>query len=170
VVKHKDGRPVAGCVVYLGELEVATTPKESRIVQKDKALHPRVTVVTTGSTVQFPNFDPVLHNIYSLSPTQTFDLGLYGTGESRGQKFDTPGLVEVYCSIHSQMNAVIIVTSNPYFTTTDQKGRFRINNVPPGAYPLHFWSESAGTQTRLLFVAASLTTDVDVVFSPPPKK
>lgn len=119
-----------------------TPPAEPALIdQRDKAFVPRVLPVLAGSKVLFKNSDAVLHNVYSRSGAQTFDLGAFPRAESRSTLFDQPGRVDVFCAIHTNMHAIVLVQENPYFATTDARGYFEIRSVPPGSYGLKVWTE-----------------------------
>jgi plastocyanin len=136
-------------VVYLKGVKVdAATPPVMRaeIRQEHETFSPRVVAVTRGSTVDFPNFDPFFHNVFSLSGAGTFDLGRYPNGQSRSRQFTRAGIVKVYCHIHSQMSATILVLDHPFFATPEADGEFTIANVPPGQYTLVGWHERVGEQ------------------------
>ena len=116
--------------------------------QRDLTFHPQVLPIVVGTTVDFPNRDNLFHNVFSYSQPKEFDLGRYPTGESRSVRFDRPGVVRVYCDIHSHMNATILVLENPYFAVPDDQGVFVIKNVPNGAYVMKLWygRDLAGSQ------------------------
>ena len=97
--------------------------------------------------MDFPNSDRIYHNVFSLSKTRPFDLGRYAAGRSKPVKFDRPGIVRVFCDIHSHMNAFILVFSHPFFALTDADGRYRIDNVPPGTYNLVAWNEGVSSES-----------------------
>ncbi len=103
-----------------------------QIRQEHESFSPRVVAVTRGSTVDFPNFDPYFHNVFSLSGAGTFDLGRYPEGQTRTRQFTKPGIVKVYCHIHSHMSATIVVLDHPDFATPDDRGTFALNGVPAG--------------------------------------
>lgn len=145
-------------VAYAGALP----PGRAQIRQEHESFSPRVVAITRGSTVDFPNFDPYFHNVFSLSGAATFDLGRYPDGQTRSRQFTRPGLVKVYCHIHSQMSATILVLDHPYFATADENGRFVIPNVPPGDYTLIGWHERVGEQASRISVAAGQTTTTEV--------
>ena len=120
--------------------------------QRNEAFVPHVLAIMTGTTVDFPNTDKFYHNVFSLSKTKTFDLGRYAAGNSRPVRFDRPGIVRVFCDIHSHMNAFILVFSHPFFAMTDAAGRYRIENVPPGTYGVIAWNEGTSSETRPITV------------------
>lgn len=116
--------------------------------QRNETFVPHVLAITTGTTVDFPNSDAFYHNVFSLSKTKPFDLGRYAAGRSRQVRFDRPGIVRVFCDIHSHMNAFILVFGHPFFAMTDAEGRYRIENVPPGTYGVIAWNEGTSSETR----------------------
>ena len=119
-------------------------PGTFQIVTRNKILIPHVLAIPVGSTVGFPNDDPISHNLFSLSSNNAFDLGLYRKGAGKTQKFDTPGIVNIYCNVHPNMSAVIHVLSTPYFGFADANGGFSVGDVPPGKYRLVVWNEQGG--------------------------
>ncbi len=102
--------------------------------QKNKAFEPHLLVVTKGSTVQFPNLDPWFHNVFSLFNGKKFDLGLYEAGSSRTVHFDREGVSYIFCNIHPEMSAVVVVVASPYYAVAEKGGEFSIAGVPPGRY------------------------------------
>ena len=112
-----------------------------QLVQRNKSFEPHVLVVPVGSVVEFPNRDPFFHNVFSLFEGKRFDLGLYEAGTTRNVIFDKPGISYIFCNIHSEMSAVVIAVSSPYYGISDQHGRVTIPNVPPGRYTLRIWYE-----------------------------
>jgi hypothetical protein len=116
--------------------------------QRNETFVPHVLAITTGTIVDFPNSDKFYHNVFSLSKTKPFDLGRYATGNSRPVRFDRPGIVRVFCDIHSHMSAFILVFSHPFFALTDAEGHYRIENVPPGTYGVVAWNEGNSSDSR----------------------
>jgi len=116
--------------------------------QRNETFVPHVIAIMTGTTVDFPNSDKFYHNVFSLSKTRTFDLGRYAAGHSQSVRFDRPGIVRVFCDIHSHMNAFVLVFSHPFFAVTDAEGRYRIDNVPPGTYGVIAWNEGTWSETK----------------------
>jgi plastocyanin len=114
-----------------------------RMDQKNETFVPHVLAIPAGTTVDFPNSDHTYHNVFSLSKTKSFDLGRYAVGRSKAIRFDRPGIVRVFCDIHSHMSAFILVFAHRYFAMTDEEGLYRIESVPPGTYTVMTWNESA---------------------------
>ena len=102
--------------------------------QRRETFVPHVLAITAGTTVDFPNHDRTYHNVFSLSKAKRFDLGRYAAGTSKSVRFDRPGIVRVFCDIHSHMNASILVFGHRFFAVTDEQGRYEIDRVPPGHY------------------------------------
>jgi plastocyanin len=144
---------VGQAVVWLeSATPIATKPVEVEISTASKEFTPHVLVIPAGSTVAFPNHDPFNHNVFSLSKENPFDLGLYGRGARRSAQFSRPGIVSVYCNVHAQMSALVIVRDNPYFAQPGSDGWFTIAAVPAGKYVLHAWHERAREVTQELTV------------------
>jgi plastocyanin len=152
-------------VLYLKgvRFDGALPPARAQIRQEQESFSPRVIAVPRGSTIEFPNFDPYFHNVFSLSGAGTFDLGRYPSGQSRSRQFTRAGIVKVYCHIHSQMSATIMVFDHPWFTTADADGAFTIPNVPPGEYTLVGWHERVGEQAGRITVSSGETSTASVV-------
>jgi plastocyanin len=132
--------------------------------QRDQTFVPHVLAITVGTTVDFPNNDLTFHNVFSLSKTRTFDLGRYSRGRSKSVRFDRPGVVRVFCDIHSHMSAFILVFAHSYFAVTDRAGRYVIPGVPPGTYALAVWHEGDVRETRTVTIPdAGAAIDVDFV-------
>ena len=134
----------SGVVVWLDPATAAPPPAASaraRMVQKDKSFQPHLLTISAGSTVDFPNFDPIFHSAFSNYNGQPFDVGLYPPGANRSVRFTRPGVVRVFCNIHAAMSAVIVVLDTPYFSSTKKDGSFEIAGVPPGAYWLRLFHE-----------------------------
>jgi plastocyanin len=152
-------------VVYLQDVSTgAVVEKKHAIRQKDLQFAPRVSVVVKGTTVDFPNEDKVFHNVFSLSSTARFDLGLYRSGSSKSVQFRRPGVVDVFCNIHPEMSSRVLVVPTTFFATTDASGKFRIDGVPEGTYPIVVWQaygeEKRGQVKVEAGKAATVTFDV----------
>ena len=151
-------------VVYLETAPAAAIapPAEPyRMEQVGLTFEPHVLPIVRGSTVEFPNRDVVFHNVFSLSKAQSFDLGRYPSGSSRSVRFAKPGIVKVFCHIHSDMSAIIVVLDNPYFATPDRDGRFSIRGIPPGDYRVVPWHERARAAARSIRVDVGQVTRAD---------
>jgi hypothetical protein len=122
---------------------VRTSPGRQipQLVQRNKSFEPHVLIVQAGSTVQFPNKDPLFHNVFSLFDGRRFDLGLYEGGSSNSARFDRPGASFLFCNIHPEMSAVILAVDTPYFALSDRAGHVVIPGVPDGRYCLQVWYE-----------------------------
>jgi plastocyanin len=145
VVVIKDGHPQsshAGVVVYLKGVPNAlpdTSKMVFRVQQREKQFTPRVSVALLGSVIEFPNEDNIFHNVFSLSKALKFDLGLYKSGASKSVKAKKPGVIDVYCNIHPQMAAKVLVLDTKYYAMTETDGQFKIQDVPAGSYELVAW-------------------------------
>ncbi|MBI3492760.1 MAG: carboxypeptidase regulatory-like domain-containing protein [Acidobacteria bacterium] len=129
--------------------------------QRNETFVPHVLAITTGTTVDFPNSDKFYHNVFSLSKTRPFDLGRYAAGNSRPVRFDRPGIVRVFCEIHSHMNAFILVFGHPFFAMTDAEGRYRIENAPPGTYGVIAWNEGTSSASKPVTVPDGGVAEMD---------
>jgi plastocyanin len=139
-------------------LQVVTTKK---ISQKKAMFSPHVLPVVVGTTVEWPNFDDIYHNVFSISDAKQFDLGFYKDPVVKSVTFDKPGRVDVFCSIHASMNCIILVVENPWFAVTDGKGAYVIPNVPPGAYKLKAWHDRMPSQVREITVPETGVVNAD---------
>lgn len=154
-------------VVYLPDADGPNPASRGKpnpqLEQIDQSFRPRVLGVPVGSVVDFPNLDPVYHNVFSYSKAKRFDLGRYGKGKSKSIRFDKPGLIKVFCDIHSNMSAFIFVAETPWVTQPDPSGNFSFADVPPGTHILKLWHPDRGMQTIEVEVGAG-TTRVDLKF------
>jgi plastocyanin len=119
-------------------------PMTYQMTTRGKAVVPHVLAIPVGSTVEFPNDDPISHNLFSLSSNNSFDLGLYRRGAGKAHVFESAGIVNVYCNVHPNMSAVIHVMATPYFSFADAAGNYAIGEVPAGRYRLFAWNEQGG--------------------------
>lgn len=165
-----DADAVQNVVIYLqgGEaLRQAAAPIDSSLErpvmrQEDEAFVPHVLPIRVGTTVEFPNGDPLFHDVFSLSSTKTFELHRYPQGESRTVTFARPGVVDVFCHIHSDMAGYIVVVDNGYYTIPDSAGAFHLDGVPPGDYRLVAWYERSGPVVARVHVDAGGVTRQDM--------
>lgn len=143
-------------VVWLvGAHAPQAAPDTVEMATENKQFVPRLVLLPIGSTVAFPNHDPFNHNVFSLSPEQPFDLGLYGRGGARTVTFGTAGIIRVYCNVHAQMRALIVVRESGLATQPGADGAFKLEQVPPGDYVVHLWHERAPEVTQQLRVGAA---------------
>ncbi|MGH7287272.1 MAG: hypothetical protein ACREI8_04565 [Myxococcota bacterium] len=161
-VRLADAGPI---VVYLEAVRApaprAPTPG-AEIRQRLARFEPGFTVVPVGGSVRMPNDDTIFHNVFSYSRPNDFDLGLYRGGEARTVRFEQPGLVRIYCSIHERMNGLIFVTPSSLFAIPAASGSYRISDVPAGSYRLHVWSERLPAWSRELELRPDERAEVDV--------
>ncbi len=174
VLVHEDksespGKPAADAVVFL-----ETVPKgdgfnrakekldpHPTMASKDKAFVPQVLPVLEGTTVDFPNDDHILHNVFSLSKIKPFDLGLFNHGAKKDVNFSKSGLVKVYCNIHEAMVGYILILENPFFTKTDSSGNFTISDVPTGKYKVVAWHRySSDTSSKDIILGGAKEVSV----------
>jgi plastocyanin len=155
---------LANVVIYLEPTASAPPPPPVRasLEQRDERFQPRVLVVPVHSTIDFPNRDDVYHNVFSLSETRTFDLGRYGRNASKSVRVDRPGVVRVFCHIHADMSAAIVVVDGPAFATPDSAGRYALGSLPPGDYTVVGWHERSNPVRRVVHVDAGETTRLDL--------
>jgi plastocyanin len=156
VRKHRD---YSGVVIWLDPVDRAAPAAPVRrveMLQKDKQFQPHVIAISLGSTVDFPNEDPIFHNAFSNFSGKPFDVGLYPPGTSRAVTFKNPGIVRVFCNIHSTMSAVIAVLRTPWFAVSQATGKYVIPNVPAGEYQLHLFHERALSE-NLQFLERRIT-------------
>jgi plastocyanin len=160
---ERQAEDVGQAVVWLATPQpVALRPVRAEITTAEKQFSPHVLVVPVGSTVTFPNHDPFNHNVFSLSDEHPFDLGLYSRGQTRSVKFDRAGIIRIYCNVHAQMSALVVVRDNPYFTQPSSDGSFSLPPVPAGHYELHAWHERSPEVTRELEVLAGGIDSLDL--------
>jgi len=143
--------PAAGAKVA-AKRPVATP---TQLTTRSKAVVPHVIAVPAGSTVAFPNDDPISHNLFSLSSGNAFDLGLYRKGAGKTHKFDSPGVVNVYCNVHPNMSAVVHVMSSPWYVFADAAGNYSLADVPAGKYRLIAWNEQGGSVESPIEITAA---------------
>lgn len=139
-------------VVWVDDVKAKPRPARATITMQGKTFVPKVTVVPVGSTVDFPNQDPILHNVFSVSGENRFDLDLYKRPKSGSVTFQVAGLVRVYCNIHPQMSAIVMVRDNPFFAKAGPDGSFRIEGVPAGRHVLKAWHERGGESSTEVVV------------------
>jgi hypothetical protein len=156
--------PLTNLVIYLepGPPAVSGPVRPAEMRQHGERFVPHVLPILVGSTVDFPNDDPVYHNVFSLSSARSFDLGRYPRGHSKQITFPKSGVVQVFCHIHADMSAYILVLQNAFFTVPDSAGRFQLDDVPPGEYRLVAWHERTKPITRTVRVEAGQATSLQL--------
>jgi plastocyanin len=153
-------------VVYLetaprGAFEQADSPR-AVMNQRNETFVPHMLAIMTGTTVEFPNSDRIYHNVFSLSKPATFDLGRYAAGRSKAVRFDRPGIVRVFCEIHSHMSAFILVFGHPFFAMTDNDSGYRLVNIPAGTYNVVAWNEGVSSDPASVTVPSGGTAELDI--------
>jgi plastocyanin len=160
VVLDPKGLPVADAAVVLYPLSPgASRPQASTTIeQRGSEFIPYVTVVQTGTAIEFPNNDTIKHHAYSFSTAKKFEIKLYAGKPSRPVIFDKPGEVVIGCNIHDWMEAHVLVVDSPYFARTAPDGKAVMANVPAGRYRLQLWHpQQKSEQTQ---------NDIDIPSSP----
>ncbi len=158
--KDKKHAPGANSVVWIPGLPpsapAGTAPGAAmpEMASQEKRFTPHILAVTAGTEVSFPNRDPIFHNVFSLTPEDKFDLGLYRKGASKSVRLTTPALVRIYCNIHSDMAAFVMVLDRALFMVTEVDGSYRLPAIPPGQYAVHAWNERTGEQTQTITIDA----------------
>jgi len=154
-------------VVYLESAPRAAfderEPGRATMDQRNERFVPHVLAVMVGTVVDFPNSDLTYHNVFSLSRAKRFDLGRYAAGKSKGVRMDRPGVVRVFCDIHSHMSAFVLVFNHPYFDVTTEDGRFELPSLPAGTYTLVAWYEGEARITRSVIVPPGGWAEIDLV-------
>jgi plastocyanin len=168
---HPRGTPslaeeLENVVVYLEEVPAGATPPAARpashvMRQEGMEFVPHVLPVVQGETVDFLNADPLFHNVFSLSKASSFDLGRYPSGKTRSVRFAEPGVVKVFCHIHSDMSAVVLVLANAFYASPSREGRYALAGVPPGTYRLTAWHARARPIHRTIRVESGRATVSD---------
>ena len=155
-------------VVYLERGPAAALesrePVRAQMDQRNETFLPHVLTIDQGTVVDFPNNDTTYHTVFSISKTRKFDLGRYARGKSRSVRFDQPGVVRIFCDIHSHMSAFVLVFNHPYYAKAEADGRYRLDNVPPGTYTVSAWHEGEARETKTVTVPPQ-GGDVDLDFT-----
>lgn len=163
------GGPTAAAnfVISVEDIEDELPAREAPALMDQRGLRfiPHVLVVPVGSTVEFPNSDPVRHNVFSISEAKRFNLGMYPRGATRRIKFEQPGVVELLCNVHIEMSGYIVVVKNRYFARTEPEGTYRIEGVPAGRHRLRCWHERFPALERMVEVPETGSVTVDFLVS-----
>lgn len=151
--------PVKESVVWLEGVNKPLNSAAKTVSQHNRTFSPSFMVVTVGQTINMLNDDTIAHNVFSQSPAKIFNLGIYPKGQSKAVKFDKTGVIDLRCTIHSNMRGVVVVVPNTFFSQPIANGSFSIKNVPPGKYILKYWSAKGQKQKNI--VVGSGQTKVD---------
>jgi plastocyanin len=172
--RYDDGSPGAGrplqtipTIVYIettADVPRAPAGERPRLAQQDPTFVPAALVIAVGTTVDFPNHDSFFHNVFSYSKAKRFDLGRYPHGESKAVRFDSPGIVKVYCEVHKSMRSLVAVVESPFHAVADSLGRFAIRDVPPGRHELIAVDSDRGRRTVMVNVLSGETAKVTIGF------
>lgn len=153
----------ADAVVYYRPRQPVAAPPAAEpvlMVTRRKQFVPHTLAITAGTTVRFPNEDPILHNVFSRSPNNTFDAGLYGTGDGWTQKFDSPGLVKVFCNVHHSMYGYVLVLDTPFYARPDAQGHFTLTGVPNGDGDLVVFHDRGDPHRERISVEGDKTVNI----------
>ena len=155
-------------VVYLDQIQggpvipPAALKKEYSMETHNKQLSPRILAVPVGAKIDFPNYDPIFHNLFSVSRPNDFDLGLYKGGTTRTKSFTVPGVVRVYCNVHPQMSATIVVANSPYYAAADRAGNFALGQIQDGTYMIRAYTEEGQTEQKIEVGATPLKVTLTI--------
>lgn len=139
-------------------------PRENpKMIQQDKTFIPHVLPVQVGATVEFPNLDPLYHNVFSYSSAKRFDLGRYEQGKSKAVTFEEPGVIDVFCEIHENMHAYILVLDTPWFTRAGDNGEYSLD-LPAGRYTVYAWARNSQSEPVRVDVSGDGSEQVDFSF------
>ncbi len=159
--KLKKKKDMSGVLVYITGFKSKAPEEIPDIVQKDKRFSPHILPVVAGQKVRFPNYDKIYHNVFSISPVKSFDLGQYKSSEPpKLVTFEKSGLVPIYCNIHPEMLTYVVVLENTAYTLTDKDGTFRIKDLPPGTYTLNTWLLQAKRVSQEIVIQPSQEIEV----------
>lgn len=161
MVTDAQGKPAVDAVAMLepasGKMPPVKPVAQVDVSQAKRTFNPRVSVITTGTPVNFPNFDTVRHHVYSFSPAKVFELKLYAGVPNKPIVFDKPGVVILGCNIHDLMVAWVLVSETPWFGLAGADGRLQIDNVPPGSYKLRVWHPAMPVNTEAPVTSISVS-------------
>ena len=135
------------------------------VEQLDREFVPYVTVVQVGTTVTFPNRDPILHHVYSFSPAKTFEIKLYSGRSPTQVLFDRPGVVTLGCNIHDWMLGYVVVVPTPHFARTGADGVARLRDLPRGAFEVHAWHPQQRVEVAAQSLTLAAATNARAVFA-----
>jgi plastocyanin len=150
-------------VIYLEGLDISPgKPVHLEMKQRNRQFEPDILMAPIGSTISFPNADPIFHNVFSLSKAKEFDLGYYPSGQSRTLQFDKTGIAQVYCHLHPNTSAAIVVVPGAWYGQPDADGILVFSDVPAGDYKIVAWHKSAGFLGRRIRVPENGSIDIEL--------
>jgi len=157
---------LSGVIVYLSapdaNISASMLKKPYSLSTKNKQFNPTVMAVPLGASVNFPNYDPIFHNLFSVSAPNDFDLGLYKGGASKSKVFEKPGIVKVFCNVHPGMTATLLVAESAYFTLADKAGNFVLKSVPSGSYEIRAYSPEGQASKNIESMDQSITMNLTI--------
>lgn len=175
VVLIQDGKPrgdASNAVVWIEGLSRSAGDARAQMKSSSKRFEPHILAVPKNATVEFPNADPIYHNVFSVSGANRFDLGLYRSGVSKSKRFDEPGLVRVYCNIHPQMIGFVLVVDSGFVAVTGPDGSFEFDGVPAGTHVVKAWHEDGSEVAQTVAVKSAAeppaTLQIEAAGAPPP--
>ena len=156
------GKAVQDAVIWIDVPGAAVRSQENKVVldQRNLGFSPRVLAVQVGTRIEFPNHDRVFHNVFSFRDGKRFDLGLYPVGAVKTIPFDKPGLSRVFCNIHPEMAAYIMVVDTPVFAVSDRSGQFTLADVPQGTFVYHAWRPGGAIVSGSVSVVPGAVLDI----------
>ena len=168
VIRARDVADSPELVVSVEDVSGTFQPPSAHAVVDQRGLRfiPHVLVILAGTTVDFTNSDPLLHNVFSISEAKRFNLGLYGRGTVRSIRFDQPGVVELLCNVHQEMSGYIVVLKNPFFAVATNGKKYRIENVPPGERRVRCWHPQLGENEVIVHVPENGNVTADCELRP----
>lgn len=164
--KLKKKEDMSGVLVYITGFKSEVPGEIPDLVQKNMNFYPEILPIVVGQKVRFPNQDDIYHNVFSISHVKAFDLGQYKRTEPpKTVIFEKPGLVSVFCNIHPQMIAYVVVLENKAYAMTDKDGTFQVPDVPPGAYTINAWLPNAERATKQVLVEPGQRSVINLAIS-----
>ena len=167
LVVNGESKGIKNVVVSLVDIAAGKKVETATVAldQKECLFTPHVLAVSAGTNVDLLNSDNVMHNLHSWSIKNAgFNEGVSGGGKLT-KKFDLPEVIKITCDVHKWMSSFVVVKGNPYFSVTDESGRFKIENVPAGSYKIEAWQEKLGKKTSDVAVKPKEETTVDFVYA-----
>jgi len=156
-------RNSADAVVYIDTIPGKTfkaPAKHAEMDQKDMEFQPHVLPVLVGTTVDFLNSDPFLHNVFSPDKcADKFNLGSWPQGQTRSYTFKQQCPATLLCAVHPEMEGFILALPTPYFAVTAKDGSYKIASVPDGSYTVKVWHPKLKEASQSVKVSGDTTAD-----------